>query len=106
MKTYRKITIVWLAAVFLISAMTAAAAGKREPVDSAGGTLKVGTQPVNNLDPHFATSIADILLLEQVFDHLVYIVPDRKASNCIQRNDLGNHKRVGNSGKFSLLTIA
>jgi hypothetical protein len=35
-----------------------------------------------------------------------YIVPDRKASNCIQRNDLGNHKRVGNSGKFSLLTIA
>ncbi len=38
-----------------------------------GGVLKIGSQPVNNLDPHFATSIADIMLLEQVYHHLTYI---------------------------------
>jgi peptide/nickel transport system substrate-binding protein len=38
-----------------------------------GGVLKIGAQPVNNLDPHFATSIADIMLLEQVYHHLTYI---------------------------------
>ena len=38
-----------------------------------GGVMKIGSQPVNNLDPHFATSIADIMLLEQVYHHLTYI---------------------------------
>jgi ABC-type transport system substrate-binding protein len=41
--------------------------------EETAGTLKIGTQPVSNLDPHFATSIADVLLIEQVYDHLVYI---------------------------------
>jgi peptide/nickel transport system substrate-binding protein len=44
-----------------------------------GGVLKIGSQPISNLDPHFATSIADITLLEQVYQHLTYIDPDNRA---------------------------
>ena len=38
-----------------------------------GGVLKVGIQPLNNLDPHFATSISDILVSQQLYDGLVFI---------------------------------
>ncbi len=38
-----------------------------------GGNLKVGIQPLNNLDPHFATSISDILVSQQLYDGLVFI---------------------------------
>ena len=43
-----------------------------------GGILKVGSQPIGNLDPHFATSIADITLLEQVYQHLTFIDPSNR----------------------------
>jgi peptide/nickel transport system substrate-binding protein len=43
-----------------------------------GGILKVGSQPIGNLDPHFATSIADITLLEQVYQHLTFIDPNNR----------------------------
>ncbi|GAB4248448.1 MAG: ABC transporter substrate-binding protein [Thermoleophilia bacterium] len=38
-----------------------------------GGVLKVGSQAATNLDPHFSTSIADIMLNHQVYDWLVEI---------------------------------
>jgi peptide/nickel transport system substrate-binding protein len=51
--------------------------GARAAVDARdvrrGGVLKVGTQAVGTLDPHSATSIADIQLLEQVYEHLTTI---------------------------------
>ena len=58
----------------VVLASTMWATGGREP-DAAetGGIVKIGTQPVSNLDPHLATSIADILLLEQLYHHLTYI---------------------------------
>lgn len=43
-----------------------------------GGTLKVGSQAIGNLDPHFATSIADITLLEQMYQHLTFIDPNNR----------------------------
>jgi peptide/nickel transport system substrate-binding protein len=43
-----------------------------------GGVLRVGSQAISNLDPHFATSIADITLLEQVYQHLTYIDPGNR----------------------------
>ena len=43
-----------------------------------GGVLKIGSQPINNLDPHFAASIADITVLEQVYQHLTYIDPSNR----------------------------
>ena len=54
-------------------AVSPEAAAPEAAVTKYGGVLKLGTQPVNNLDPHFATSIADILLLEQLYHHLVFI---------------------------------
>ncbi len=83
MKTGKRILSVFLLFFLLFALHSVWAGGKKEEV---GGILKVGTQPVNNLDPHFATTIADILLLEQVFDHLTYIdennrpVPDLATS--------------------------
>ena len=56
--------------------LSAAVLAQAAPV--AGGVLKIGSQPVSNLDPHFATSIADITLLEQVYQHLTYIDPDNR----------------------------
>jgi peptide/nickel transport system substrate-binding protein len=50
-----------------------AAGGGEAPRARAGGTLAIGTQPLTSLDPHFATSVADIQLLEQVYEHLTYI---------------------------------
>jgi peptide/nickel transport system substrate-binding protein len=50
------------------------AGGKGEAWQArAGGTLAIGTQPLTNLDPHLATSVADIQLLEQVYEHLIFI---------------------------------
>ncbi|MFZ7125894.1 MAG: ABC transporter substrate-binding protein [Desulfobacterales bacterium] len=40
---------------------------------AGGGIIKIGCQPVNNLDPHFSASISDILVLEQVYHHLTFI---------------------------------
>ncbi|MCG6905461.1 MAG: ABC transporter substrate-binding protein, partial [Desulfobacteraceae bacterium] len=39
----------------------------------AGGTLKIGCQPTNVLDPHFAANITDILVAEQGYHHLTFI---------------------------------
>ena len=61
-----------LAALFLLAASSLIAA----PVP--GGTMRIGCQPISNLDPHFATSIADITLLEQVYQHLTFIDPTNK----------------------------
>jgi peptide/nickel transport system substrate-binding protein len=47
--------------------------GGEVPQARAGGALAIGTQPLTNLDPHFATSISDIQLLEQVYEHLTFI---------------------------------
>jgi peptide/nickel transport system substrate-binding protein len=50
------------------------AGGAGEPPQARpGGTLAIGAQPPTTLDPHLATSIADIQLLEQVYEHLTYI---------------------------------
>ncbi len=38
-----------------------------------GGILKIGTQAVAGLDPHFATTIADVQLSSQVYECLTYI---------------------------------
>ncbi len=35
-----------------------------------GGVLRVGTEPVDSLDPHFAATGSEILVLEQVYEHL------------------------------------
>ena len=43
-----------------------------------GGVLKVGSQAIGNLDPYFAASIADITLLEQVYQHLTFIDPNNR----------------------------
>ena len=43
-----------------------------------GGVLKVGSQAIGNLDPYFAASIADITLLEQVYQHLTFIDPSNR----------------------------
>jgi peptide/nickel transport system substrate-binding protein len=43
-----------------------------------GGVLKIGTQTAGTLDPHFATSIADIQLHEQVYEHLTVIDSSRR----------------------------
>lgn len=48
---------------------TAAGAGAIK----TGGTLKIGTEPATNLDPHFSTSIPDILLNHQIYDWFVEI---------------------------------
>ncbi len=65
--TYRFSMRLLAIAVFVAAAVLAQAA------PTPGGVLKIGSQPVSNLDPHFATSIADITLLEQVYQHLTYI---------------------------------
>jgi peptide/nickel transport system substrate-binding protein len=38
-----------------------------------GGSVKIGAQPATNLDPHFSTSISDIMLNHQIYDWLVEI---------------------------------
>ncbi len=59
-------------------AMLLAAAVVAQAAPTPGGVLKIGSQPVSNLDPHFATSIADITLLEQVYQHLTFIDPENR----------------------------
>ncbi|HVP19806.1 MAG TPA: ABC transporter substrate-binding protein [Spirochaetia bacterium] len=63
----------------LVVAALASAAVLAQAAPTPGGVLKIGSQPVNNLDPHFATSIADITLLEQVYQHLTYIDSNNRA---------------------------
>jgi len=46
---------------------------------AGGGTLKVGAQPSSNLDPHFAASITDIMINEQIYHHLTFISPENEA---------------------------
>jgi len=46
---------------------------------AGGATLKVGAQPSSNLDPHFAASITDIMINEQIYHHLTFISPDNIA---------------------------
>jgi peptide/nickel transport system substrate-binding protein len=50
-----------------------AGGGGEAPQAREGGTLAIGTLPPTTLDPHFATSVADIQLLEQVYEHLTYV---------------------------------
>ena len=61
------------AALLLLPMMLWAAGGGEARQARPGGMLAIGTQPLTNLDPHFATSVADIQLLEQVYEHLTYI---------------------------------
>jgi peptide/nickel transport system substrate-binding protein len=68
----KKVFIAILSTVLLLSVSVLWAA----PVP--GGTLRIGSQAVNNLDPHFATSIADITVLEQVYQHLTFIDPSNR----------------------------
>ncbi len=70
MSSWKKTLGFFLLFALLFALQTPWAGGTKE---ETGGIMKIGTQPVSNLDPHFATSIADVLLIEQVYDHLVYI---------------------------------
>lgn len=45
---------------------------------AGGGTLKVGSQPSNTRDPHFAASISDIMVNEQLYHHLSFISPENR----------------------------
>ena len=69
------------ASLFVLAFAPLWAGGGKEdpPAGKPGGTLKVGSQAVTNLDPHFATSIPDIQLLEQVYEHLTYIEASKPA---------------------------
>jgi peptide/nickel transport system substrate-binding protein len=67
-----------LPARLLLIAALASVSVLAQAAPTPGGVLKIGSQPVSNLDPHFATSIADITLLEQVYQHLTYINPDNR----------------------------
>lgn len=55
------------------------AAGEPEPVlrspasPKHGGVLRVGAEPVRSLDPHFAVSDSEILVLQQVYEHLTFL---------------------------------
>jgi peptide/nickel transport system substrate-binding protein len=69
----KKLFFVFLTALLLLSVGSLWAA----PV-VPGGTVRIGSQAISNLDPHFATSIADITLLEQVYQHLTYIDPSNR----------------------------
>ena len=77
---------IFLHLLLVLAAPLWAGGGGEAPQAQAGGTLVIGTQPLTNLDPHFATSVADIQLLEQVYEHLTYIgasnrpVPDLASS--------------------------
>ncbi len=62
----------------LVLAALVSAAALAQAAPTPGGVLKIGSQPVSNLDPHFATSIADITLLEQVYQHLTSIDPNNR----------------------------
>ena len=63
-----KVLVRFIAAAVILSVAVLAYAAP-----TPGGVLKIGSQPISNLDPHFAASIADITLLEQVYQHLTYI---------------------------------
>ncbi|HUI69785.1 MAG TPA: ABC transporter substrate-binding protein [Spirochaetia bacterium] len=63
----------------LIVALFVSVAIVAQAAPTPGGVLKIGSQPISNLDPHFATSIADITLLEQLYQHLTYIDPSNRA---------------------------
>jgi peptide/nickel transport system substrate-binding protein len=45
---------------------------------AGGGTLKIGAQPSSTLDPHFAASITDIMINEQLYHHLTFISPENR----------------------------
>lgn len=42
-----------------------------ETATRRAGALRVGIDPITNLDPHFATTFSDILLATQVYDRLI-----------------------------------
>jgi peptide/nickel transport system substrate-binding protein len=56
------------------------------PATAAPSVIRVGSQPVNTLDPHFIANIADIMVAEQMYHHLTFIdaankpVPDLATS--------------------------
>jgi peptide/nickel transport system substrate-binding protein len=76
----RKLRLQVLAVTLAVLALPVLAAA------AGGGVVKIGSQPLANLDPHFANSISDIMLLEQVYHHLTFIdahnqaVPDLAAT--------------------------
>ncbi|ACN17473.1 ABC-type dipeptide transport system; periplasmatic component [Desulforapulum autotrophicum HRM2] len=57
----------WIAIFAIISSSNAMAATATK--------IRIGSQPVNALDPHFIASIADILVTEQMYHHLTFIDP-------------------------------
>lgn len=48
------------------------------PEGERGGTLRIGSQPATNLDPHFSTTVGDIVVNHQVYDWLVEIDENNK----------------------------
>ncbi len=48
-----------------------------------GGVVRIGAQPATNLDPHFSTSIADIMLNHQRFDWLVELDQENQVQPAI-----------------------
>jgi peptide/nickel transport system substrate-binding protein len=82
-EVFKKGTLLLLSIVVLFFAATNLwAEGKQEEgaekAEAEKQIMKIGSQPVNNLDPHFATSIADIMLLEQQYHHLTFINPENR----------------------------
>ncbi len=63
------------AAISLLLALAPlqASGGGQTPRSRSGGTLAIGSPPPTTLDPHLATSVGDIQILEQVYEHLTYI---------------------------------
>lgn len=86
MSTGRSAGLIWsLLALVVVSLVAMGCGGATTSTDSGpdengrvvrGGIVKVGTQTATNLDPHFATSIADIMLSHQVYDFLVFVDGD------------------------------
>jgi peptide/nickel transport system substrate-binding protein len=56
--------------------------GTTAPVGDAtrGGVARIGSHAATNLDPHFSTSIADIMLNHQIYDWLVEIDENNQPS--------------------------
>src|SRR5680860_996772 len=68
--------------------------------DKAGGTLRVGSQPAINLDPHFSTNVADIMLNHQVYDWLVEIDENNKPAPGLAES--WEHSEDGTEWTFAL----
>ncbi|NOY09619.1 MAG: ABC transporter substrate-binding protein [Spirochaetes bacterium] len=86
----KRFMVAILAAALFLSVQFVSAGGTKEKAKPAGtkaaapvktkrgGVIKVGIQPVSNLDPQFATAISDIMVSQQLYDGLTFIDADNK----------------------------